>query len=88
MVNINITEPRQFGWNGFTNPLDDNEVKVGERRVIEVIVSAMKTHINNPGVCKLGCCAFMNITINGKCQHHKKVFFAKMISQTRQMAIK
>ena len=50
---------------GFT---DDNEVMAGRAGAIDVIVSAMKTHSNNAGVCEAGCGALKNITVNGKSQ--------------------
>ena len=46
----------------------DNQVKAGECGVVETIVSAMKTHMNNAGVCEQGCWALWNITVNGKQQ--------------------
>ena len=50
---------------GFTA---DNQVKAGRAGAIDVIVSAMKTHNNNAGVCEAGCGALWNITLNGKSQ--------------------
>ena len=50
---------------GFTA---DNQVMAGGAGAIDVIVSAMKTHINNAGVCEQGCCALWNITVNGTSQ--------------------
>ena len=56
----------QYGISlGFT---DDNQVKAGEAGAIDVIVSAMKTHSNNAGVCYYGCGALRNITANGTSQ--------------------
>ena len=52
---------------GFTA---DNKVKAGRAGAIDVIVSAMKTHINNAGVCEAGCRALSNITVNGTSQPH------------------
>ena len=49
----------------FTGFTDDNQVKAGEAGAIDVIVSAMKTHSNNAGVCEQGCRALGNITANG-----------------------
>ena len=45
---------------------DNNEAKAGECGVVETIVSAMKTHMNNADVCEYGCGALWNITVNGK----------------------
>ena len=50
---------------GFTA---DNQVKAGRAGAIDVIVSAMKTHINNAGVCEHGCGALRRITVNGTSQ--------------------
>ena len=48
----------------FTGITADNKVMAGRAGAIEAIVSAMKTHINNAGVCKQGCGALRNITVN------------------------
>ena len=56
-------------WNGI--PLGftaDNQVKAGGAGAIDAIVSAMKTHSNNAGVCEKGCGALNNITENGTLQ--------------------
>ena len=51
----------------FTNPTTaDNQVKAGECGAIEVIVNAMKAHMNITDVCEQGCGALCNITVNGK----------------------
>ena len=50
---------------GFTA---DNQVKAGRAGAIDVIVSTMKTHSNNAGVCENGCGALKNITANGTSQ--------------------
>ena len=50
---------------GFT---DDNKVKAGRAGAIDAIVSAMKTHSDNAGVCEQGCRALRNITVNGTSQ--------------------
>ena len=52
---------------GFTA---DNQVKAGRAGAIDVIVSAMKTHSNNAGVCEAGCGALNSITFNGTSQIH------------------
>ena len=50
---------------------DDNKVMAGGAGGIDVIVSAMKTHSNNAGVCYYGCGALINITANnGTSQQH------------------
>ena len=54
-------------WNS-TGLTADNKVKAGGAGAIDVIVSAMKTHSNNTGVCKQGCGALSNITVNGTSQ--------------------
>ena len=47
---------------------EDNRVTAGKCGAIEAVVSAMKTHLNNAGVCEKGCGALINITANnGKC---------------------
>ena len=51
-----------------TGITDDNQVKAGRAGAIDVIVSAMKTHSNNAGVCEQGCGALSNITANGTSQ--------------------
>ena len=48
----------------------DNKVKAGGAGAIDVIISAMKTHSNNAGVCEQGCGALRNITVNGTSQEH------------------
>lgn len=55
----------------FTNTPDDNEVKAGECGAIDAIISAMKVHINDSGVCEQGCGALYAIGNNGKHQHHR-----------------
>ena len=52
---------------GFTA---DNQVKAGRAGAIDAIVSAMKTHSNNAGVCDAGCGALKNITVNGTSHTH------------------
>ena len=52
---------------GFTA---DNKVMAGRAGAIDVIVSAMKTHSNNAGVCENGCWALWIITVNGTSQHN------------------
>ena len=59
---ITITTTRCNGISlGF---IADNQVKAGRAGAIDVIVSAMKTHSNNAGVCEAGCWALINITFN------------------------
>ena len=53
-------------WNQFQNITDDNKVRAGGTGAIEAIVSAMKTHIDNAGVCEAGCGALARIAyMNG-----------------------
>ena len=52
-----------------------NQAKAGECGAIEVILSAMKTHMNNAGVCEAGCGVLGNITVNGKQQPQSKGAF-------------
>ena len=55
----------------FTGFTADNQVKAGRAGAIDVIISAMKTHSNNAGVCEKGCGALWNITANnGTSQQH------------------
>lgn len=70
--------------------IDDNRVKAGKCGAIEMIVSAMKTHINNVDVCKHGCLALWNtVANNGKHQHHRtKTIRVECFSQTPQMITK
>ena len=49
----------------FTGFTADNKVNAGRAGAIDVIVSAMRTHSNNAGVCEAGCGALKNITANG-----------------------
>ena len=53
-------------WNHFQNITADNKVRAGGVGAIEAIVSAMKTHIDDAGVCEAGCGALSNITVNSK----------------------
>ena len=53
----------------YLETLDDNKVKAGKENAIETILSAVKTHINNINLCKFGCGALGNITINGNYKH-------------------
>ena len=41
-------------------------MKVGAAGGIDAIVRAINTHINNTGVCRAGCAALNNMTLNGK----------------------
>ena len=41
-------------------------MRVGAAGVIETIVKAISTHINNVNVCEQGCDLLNNITGNGK----------------------
>ena len=43
-----------------------NKVRAGKGGAIEVILNAMRTHINNAGVCEDGFRVLINITVNGK----------------------
>ena len=45
-------------------------MKAGATGGIEAIVNAINTHINNVGVCEMGCAALMSITDNGKYNMH------------------
>lgn len=46
---------------------DDNQKKAGDAGAINVILRAMKTHIESVDVCKFGCGALWSITDdNGK----------------------
>ena len=54
---------------GFTA---DNKVMAGRAGAIDVIVSAMKTHSNNAGVCEQGCGALGNIIMNGTSQTQRQ----------------
>ena len=64
--NITITQCNDT----FTGLTDDNKVNAGRAGAIDVIVSAMRTHSNNAGVCEQGCWALRNITANGTSQQH------------------
>ena len=63
----NITTRCNGTFTGFTA---DNQAKAGGAGAIDVIVSAMKTHIDNAGVCEQGCRALWNITVNGTSHIH------------------
>ena len=70
MVHHNNTQYNNT-YNAMTFSLEftaDNKVEAGRAGAIEAIVSAMKTHINNAGVCEQGCGALRNITVNGTSQ--------------------
>ena len=41
-----------------------NQTKAGEAGAIDVILCAMKRHMDNINVCKFGCGALWNITEN------------------------
>ena len=41
-------------------------MKAGAAGGIEAVVKAINTHIDNVDVCKLGCGALRNMTVNGK----------------------
>ena len=41
-------------------------MKVGTAGGIEAVVRAINTHIDNADVCKSGCDALRNMTVNGK----------------------
>ena len=41
-------------------------MRAGEGGVIEVILNAMRTHINNADVCEAGCGALKVIAVDGK----------------------
>lgn len=43
-------------------------MKAGQCGAIDVILNAMKIHINDAGVCEQGCGALGNITLSGKHQ--------------------
>ena len=71
---VNVIAHTELAWalneRAFTHKhtLDDNSVTAGKCGAIEAVVSAMKTHLNNAGVCEKGCGALINITANnGKC---------------------
>ena len=58
-----------------------NQKKAGECEAIEVILSAMKTHMNNVDVCENGCLALCIITANnGKHQPQSKDNLNEIIS--------
>lgn len=44
----------------------DNQMKTGECGAIEIVLNAIKLHINNTNVCESGCGALWSITTNGK----------------------
>ena len=50
----------------------DNQAEAGGCGAIGAIMSAMKAHMNNAGVCENGCGALWNITFNGKHQPQRK----------------
>lgn len=41
-------------------------MKAGECGAINVILDAMKTHVNNADICKEGCVALLSIAYNGE----------------------
>ena len=44
---------------------DDNQVRIREEGGITPIITALKTHSSNAGVCEQACGALWNIAING-----------------------
>ena len=54
----------------YKHTLDDNRVTAVKCGAIDAVVSAMKTHSDNAGVCGEGCGALINITDNGKYCYH------------------
>lgn len=57
----------------------DNQAKGGTSGAIDVILSSIKTHIDNPAICKQGCGALWNITTNGKNQIHSRIILAAQL---------
>ena len=49
----------------------ENKVKAGAAGGIEAVVKAINTHMDNVGVCKNGCNALWNMTINNGKKHNK-----------------
>ena len=45
---------------------DDNRVIAGHAGVIDAIVKAMNTHINNTEICENSCAVLMDFINNGK----------------------
>lgn len=50
----------------FTKYIANNIIRAGQSGAVELLVSAMKTHINSAGVCENCCNTLYNITVNGK----------------------
>ena len=47
---------------------DDNQVRIREEGGITPIITALKTHSSNAGVCEFACEALSYIAFNGKIQ--------------------
>lgn len=45
--------------------LADNQEKAGIAGAVDAIVTVMKAHIDDPDVCRLGCAALTNLTLDG-----------------------
>ena len=41
-------------------------MKAGAAGGVEAVVKAIRVHVSNPGVCKNGCGALLNMAVNGK----------------------
>ena len=55
------------------NP-EENISKCGELGGIDIILNAIKTHINNTDVCEKGCLALSNITLTSNNSIHNSQF--------------
>ena len=64
----------------------ENQVKAGAAGGIEAVVKAINTHINNADVCKTGCGALINMTINGKNNNQKKKTQMKWTDENKAKA--
>ena len=66
--NNNNTTKWNFSWIP-----DDNKVKAGNLGAIEMILGAMKTYPSNTAICKQGCGALCNITVDGTSQTYTNI---------------
>ena len=56
----------------FHSHIDDNKAIAGKCGAIEAIVSVMKAHPDNAGMCQGGCWALQAITTNSSKSCHSK----------------
>ena len=76
------SECKALQWNGTA----ENQIKAGAAGGIEAVVKAIKTHINNSSICKLGCGALCNMIKSGKPMNKTQMFQWKLIGYGQMRA--